>query len=85
MSDELARLRDIEARLDRIASADPEISEYRRVGETDALGAVLGVLKRTRQQRDAYSEALILMGQLFEQALTKARHAVQRLSRETLH
>jgi chromosome segregation ATPase len=51
MSDELSRLRDIEQRLHQIVSMDPEIREYRRIWDTDEIGAILGVLDRTRDER----------------------------------
>jgi hypothetical protein len=68
MSDDLSRLRALEERLNLAVSMDPEISEYQRARGTDALGAILGVLGQTRELREASSEALVLMTELFVQA-----------------
>jgi hypothetical protein len=48
---ELERLARLERRLQSIVRMDPEIREHRRVWETDELGAILGVLDRTRDER----------------------------------
>jgi hypothetical protein len=79
MSEELSRLRELEARLEEIVSEDSEISEYRRVRATDALGAIVGVLDRTRREQGALLEDLIRLGELYRRALVKAQDAIERL------
>jgi hypothetical protein len=87
MSDELSRLREMEERLDRIASEDPEISKYLRVRgpETDALDAIVAVLDRARREEDVLLEDLIQLGHLYVRALVTAQDAIERLSRTALH